>query len=132
MKDICIDSDIIIDYTRGANKLLSSLLLYASQKNERVIIPSVVVAELMAGTETKNDIKREYLEELFNKVTIAEMDYEISKLTGFLIRDYRSLNLADAIVAATALTKSAKLATRNKKHFSQIPRIKFFDLKDLA
>ncbi|SRR6266568_410956 len=127
MQQVVLDSDIIIDFTRGANTLLSSLFHQASQKYIRIFVPSVVVAELMAGQETKKHEQLENLEQLFNTVEFIDMNYEISKVTGFLVRDFPvTVTLADAIVAASALTMKAKLATRNKKHFSQIPGLSFY------
>lgn len=38
------------------------------------------------------------------------------------------LYMADALVAATALSLNAKLATRNKKDFEGIKGLKFFKL----
>lgn len=52
-------------------------------------------------------------------------DKLISQQAGFLIREYSNLGTADAIVAATALSIKAKLATRNKKDFEEIEGLRF-------
>jgi predicted nucleic acid-binding protein len=83
-----------------------------------------VVAELMVGQETKTKDKFEKLETLINKLELIFLDYNLAKCAGSLVRDYPPLKLADAIVAATALSLNAKLATRNIKDFEGIKGIK--------
>ena len=128
VQKVVLDSDIIIDSTRLADKTLRGLLELAATKKIQLFLASVVVAELMAGQETKIVRKRNPLEELFIKLQFIPMDYALSKEVGLLLRDYKQLKLGDAIVAATALSLKAKLATRNKKDFEGIEGLKFFKL----
>lgn len=62
--------------------------------------------------------------DLFEFVSSSQ---EVSKAAGFLVRDYK-VAIGDAIVAATALSLNAKLATRNKKDFEAVKGLKFFKL----
>ena len=93
-----------------------------------LFLPSVVVTELMTGQETKATVKSNTLEELFTKLQFIPLDYNLSKEAGILLRDHRQLKLGDAIVAATALSLKAKLATKNKKDFEDIEGLKFFKI----
>ena len=126
MQKIVLDTDVIIDFTRGSSDLIDYLLSQASEHKLKLFIPSSVVSELIAGQETKGAAELERLEKLISRFEFAISDYQVSKITGLLLRDYSKLKMADAIVAATALSLKAKLATRNKKDFEAIVGLKFF------
>lgn len=131
MQKVVLDTDIIIDFTRRANTTLRDLFTLADQKKIRLFIPAVVVAELMAGRETLKEDKLRDLRLFFQKLEFIILDYDLSEKAGFLVRDNRGLGLADAIVAAAALSLNAKLATRNIKDFDIIKGLKFFKEKNL-
>ena len=80
----------------------------------------------MAGQETKDQEKLKDLELLLGKLEFAILDYDLSKKTGELLRDYQGLGLGDAIIAATCLSFDARLATRNKRDFESIDGLRFF------
>lgn len=124
MQKVVVDADIIIDFTRNADVVFEVLLKRFVAKELKLFIPSIVVAELMVGQETKTKDRFEKLETLINKLELILLDYNLAKCAGSLVRDYPSLKLADAIVAATALSLNAKLATRNKKDFKDIKGLK--------
>lgn len=126
MQKIVLDSDIIIDYTRAADPLFGSLLNQYLKDKIKLFIPSIVLAELMSGKETKQDKKLRALENLIGEIELVVLDYNLSVQAGFLVRDNQPIQMADAIVAATALSLNAKLVTRNKKHFEGIKDLKFF------
>lgn len=128
MQKVIIDANIIIDFTRNADLFFETLLHKSAAKQVKLFIPSIVVAELMVGQETKTKEKFEKLEILVNRLKLVQLNYELAKLAGSLVRDYPSLKLADAIVAATALSLNAKLATRNIKDFQDVKGLKFFKL----
>ncbi len=129
MQQVVLDSNIIIDFTRKASPLLRVLIEKSSKKEIKLLIPAVVVSELIAGQETREKAKKRDLEILFSKFEFIPMNYNLSMITGELLREYRKLDLADATIAATALNLGAKLATRNKKDFEVIGGLKFFKLR---
>ena len=126
MQKVVLDTDVVIDFTRGASDLIDLLLHQVNDHKLKLFVPSSVVSELIAGQETKSVEELAKLERLISKFEFVAADYQISKMTGILLRDYRNLKLADAIVAATALSLNAKLATRNIKDFEGIKELKFF------
>lgn len=128
MQKIVLDSDIIIDHLRDYGDTLEILLASASQKIFQLYIPSIVVTELFSGKETKKQERLFNLKKLLERFELVSGDREISELAGFLMRDYSPIKLADAIVAATAISLNAKLATRNKKDFEDIKGLNFFKL----
>lgn len=129
MQKVVLDSNIIIDYTRGFNSLFRTLLSLHSNQKIDLYIPSVVVTELMIGKETKDEKKLEKLEDLISEINFIEMNYRISRIAGFLLRDLTELKLGDAFIAATTLFLNAKLATRNIKDFQTVKDLRFFKTK---
>ncbi|KAF0246766.1 MAG: Nucleic acid-binding protein [bacterium] len=129
MQKVVLDTDIVIDFTRGASDLIDLLLNQVSEHKLKLFIPSSVVSELIAGQETKSVEELAKLERLISRFEFVAADYRIAKMTGILLRDYKALKLADATIAATALSLNAKLATRNKKDFEGVKELKFFKLR---
>ena len=129
MQQVVVDSDVVIDFTRKASSFLRTLFELSAQKKIKLFIPSAVVAELVAGQETKDKENFKDLEILLNKLEFVVLNYNLSKKTGELLRDYRELDLGDAIVAASCLSLNAKLATRNLKDFADIDNLRFFKMK---
>lgn len=69
----------------------------------------------------------------FDKVTILPFTREANKVAVEIFRQLKSGNklieIADILIAATALSNSLKLATLNKNHFDRIQGIAFIDKK---
>lgn len=128
MQKVVIDSDIIIDHFRIGSVIFDSLLEKNMQNKLTVYLPGVVFTEINSGKDSRNPFKLRDIEELPEIFELSLADKTICQKAGFLLRDYPNLNLADAIVAATALSLNAKLATRNKKDFEDIKGLKFFKL----
>lgn len=128
MQKVVLDTDIVIDFTRGANVVLQDLLTLVSRKKIRLFVPAAVVVELMAGKETLKTDKLRDLRLFLEKLEFVSLDYSLSEKAGFLIRDNQGLGLGDAIIAAMVLNLNAKLATRNTKDFASIKGLKFFKI----
>ena len=59
-------------------------------------------------------------------ITIHEIDADISYQARQLVKQYalsHSMEMGDALIAATALAKNEVLCTSNIKHFSVVPRL---------
>ena len=120
MKNIVVDTDILIDFLRGreaARDFLSSLV------NEATLYCSVItVAEIFAGMREHERTKTKELLDSFNLIEITK---EIAEKAG----DYKNrikrqiLELDDCLIAASALSIGAILATGNIKHYP-MPDIK--------
>ena len=126
MQQVVVDSDIVIDHLRDYGDLLESMFVLASRKQIKIYLPSVVSTEIYSGQETKRAEKLKIIEALLARFEFIGADEKVSRIAGFLLRDYRHLDLGDAIVAATCLSLNAKLATRNIKDFEKIEDLKFY------
>jgi predicted nucleic acid-binding protein len=82
--------------------------------------------ELMQGARDKKEMA--LIQNHFKKwaTEIIKINENISTRAMFFVEDYflkHSLELCDAIIAATALERHEMLLTANDKHFSFIPNI---------
>ena len=128
MNRIVADADIIIDHLRDKTETFLELQRLHSQAEIELIIPTVVAVQLISGSETRDKNKLNRIKAIFATTSIVELDLEISHIAGELLRDYpRMSDLADAVIAATALHLSAKLSTRNKKDFEFVEGLKFYE-----
>lgn len=111
-----IDTDIAIDHFHGQH---SALEFFTSEllSGERLGISVVSLTEILAGMR---EGEQNRTEQLFGLFEIIEVDESIARKAGEYINHYRSthrVELADALIAATAFTTGAELVTRNVKHY---------------
>jgi predicted nucleic acid-binding protein len=120
---IVIDSSVIIDFTRAGVGVFPNLF---SPKNE-IYVPTIVISELWAGKSMNKKENRRILEKIIKAFRRVDLDEKIARKTGELLRSGVILGF-DAIIAATALSINAQLATSNLKHFQKVKNLKFFKI----
>ena len=111
---ILLDTDVLVDFLRGHSKALA----FVNAQSDRIILSSIVVAELFAGV--RGDAEQVVLEDFISLFRVISVDAEIAKTGGLYKRDYarsHGIGLADAILAATAESENAELKTLNTKHY---------------
>ena len=121
-KIVIIDTDVLIWYLRGnesAQKIIDASIPFK--------ISVINYMELLQGMKGKKELSilQKYLKKW--SVEIVLINENISSRAMFLVEDYylsHSLELGDAIIAATALEYREILLTANEKHYSFIPNIK--------
>jgi predicted nucleic acid-binding protein len=116
-----IDTDVLIWYLRG-NKNARSVI----HKNIPFKISVINYIELVQGMKNKKELKllKEYLKKW--SIKIIQISENISAKAMFLVEDYylsHSMELADAIIASTALESNEVLLTGNDKHYGFIPNL---------
>ncbi len=127
MEQVVIDSDLIIDFLRTRKGFFVDLLKLQTEGKIELFIASVTVFELFSGQSAIGE-ENELLD-LVSKLKVVSFDADIAKLAGEINRNSQYvLKLADLAIGTTTLFLNAELATKNKKHFSQIPKLKFFKL----
>ena len=119
---VLIDSDVLIWLMRG-NAGAGALL----QQTPDWTISAVSYMELVQGCRDKAELKA--LQKAFKSsqhdahTDILPLTPTISQLACTLVEKYalsHSVHMADALIAATAITHAMPLITANKKHFSVI------------
>lgn len=114
---VLIDSDIVIEVTRGYNQPMISRWMSLAEEDTAILYSPVTVAEVWAGARPS---EYKLLENFFRALTCAPITEETGRLAGAFLRQFRrshNLQVADALIAAGAVAHSAKLWTRNIKHY---------------
>jgi predicted nucleic acid-binding protein len=114
---VLVDSDILIEASRGRDAELISRWTELSGSDVAVLYSPVSVAELWAGARPA---EHDALDNLFAALTCVPIDAETGRQAGDYVRRYRKshgVELGDALVAASAVVNGAVLWTRNRKHY---------------
>lgn len=102
------DTNIVIDALNGLAQANAEYERY-----ERVFISRITWMEILIGATGDDAELRDFLESLFEIVSI---DVTVSEIAVQLRRKYR-MKLPDAIIWATAKATDSVLVTRNTKDF---------------
>lgn len=126
MKKVFVDTNIIIDFTKGYNKVLKELFDKQKRGVLELYINPVIIAEFFNDqslNEKEKELKgREFLS-FFN---IVSLNKETGIIVGRLLRNNQVSFLADGFIAASCLQHNLLLATNNKKDFQKILGLKFY------
>ena len=113
---IVVDTDILIDAGRGVEEAL----VYLDRIEERfsVSISAVTEMELIIGCRNKDELRS--LEAFLNRFQRIELDGDITDTAVDLLKRYRlshGLLIADALIAATAISRDASLVSKNQRDY---------------
>lgn len=116
--DKLIDTDVLIWYLRGDENALSLLL-----NIQEFCISSITYMELVQGMKDKRELKilQKTLKQ-WNVKTIY-VNEEISAKALFYVEEHflsHSMQLADAMIAATCSSYGMDLITANDKHYKVV------------
>lgn len=118
MPAVLIDTDVAIDFLRGLPYALP--LLTGLWTSGHAIISVLTVYELTAGMR---DVEKASTHNFIDACVVEQVTVEIATNAGELYRKYRAkgitLTSLDCLIAATALVKGYKVATRNVKHYPE-------------
>ena len=110
-----IDTDILIWYMRGNEKARA---LIAAQPGFRISV--VTYMELVQGMRNKAELRALKKALRAWQAGIIHIDHEISSKAMFYVEQHylgHVLALADALIAATAVSMGLTLITGNHKHY---------------
>ncbi|MGA3095042.1 MAG: type II toxin-antitoxin system VapC family toxin [Bryobacteraceae bacterium] len=114
---VLVDSDILIEASRGRDAELISRWIELSGSDVAILYSPVSVAELWAGARPA---EYDALDNLFRALTCVPIDSETGRRAGDYLGRYRKshgVELGDALIAACAVVNGAMLWTRNRKHY---------------
>lgn len=130
MINIFVDTDIIIDFTHGNHSSLKRLLDLQRENKAELFVNPVVLAEFFTDQQLAEKKKLEKAYEFFHFFTVTEIQAKIGFLAGQLLREGITDYLGDAFIAATCITYAFQLATRNVKHFHDIPNLRLYEFSE--
>jgi tRNA(fMet)-specific endonuclease VapC len=104
-------------------------LLRTLSRSQRLVISTITRLEVHAGMK---DHERYQTQKVLSRFTAYPVDRDIADLAGDLMAKpvYRStgMSMADALIAATAMTLSITLITYNIAHFQKISGLSLYPL----
>lgn len=116
-----IDTDVLIWYLRGnerARKTVEEAVPFS--------ISVITYMELVQGMKNKEE-NRKFQKQIQKwNVEIVQISRESSSRAMFYVQEYalsHSMELADALIAATVVQEGETLLTANDKHYKFIPTI---------
>ncbi|MFZ2725358.1 MAG: type II toxin-antitoxin system VapC family toxin [Methylococcaceae bacterium] len=116
-----IDTSVFIWAFRGNKKAVQLL-----NDTDKLFISSVVYIELMQGARNKQELRAIDTTLTMLQVTIIHVNESISSLATELVKTYfhsYAVELADALIGATACLYKMPLVTCNIKHFAPMPNL---------
>jgi hypothetical protein len=114
---LLIDTDVLVDYLRGQ----ADAVAYIDALTTPLLVSAITVAELNSGV--REGAERQALDQFLTALHIVPVDQAIAVQGGVFRRDFgrsHGIGLADAMIAATAVSRQARLVTLNKKHFPML------------
>ncbi len=125
MIKILIDTDVLIDYSKGFFKGLNDLKELQDKGRAILYLNPIVISEYFAGKNLKNAKKLKEALDFISVFKTILINKKMGLTTGEILRNEPTLNWKDAMIAATCLVNGCQLATRNRKHFGKIKGLKF-------
>lgn len=116
---VIIDTDVLIEYLRGSPAAKDWL---TTLDDEAFGIPGVVAMELLIGCRNQSELQQ--VQRFLNSFTITWPEASEFEHSYRLLLAHRlsiGLSIPDALIAAMALSRGARLYTFNLKHFQIIP-----------
>jgi predicted nucleic acid-binding protein len=117
LKSVLIDSDILIEVSRGRDHAILERWDELSRSDTAPLCSLVTIAELWHRARPH---EQKTLRALFAAVMCIAIDFEIAQRAGDYLRHYAKshhLELRDALIAATASIHKAHLWTHDRRHY---------------
>ena len=121
-KLIVVDTDILIDVGRGINEAIDYLQELA--RSTKLAVSVVTQMELIVGCRNKAELQA--LEQVLRRFRILKIDETISDKAVELLQQYRlshGLLIADALIAATALSWNCPFVSKNQRDYRFITNL---------
>lgn len=116
---ILVDTDVLVAHLRGVPA--AYVWLRGARADGPLTVSAVTVAELVAGMRVAD---RQKVFSLVRALRVEPVTELVARRAGEMTREYRrshpDLGLADCLVAATAETLGARLATLDARRFPML------------
>lgn len=113
-----VDTDVLIWNLRGNERAATFL-----DEQPGFFVSAVSYMELLQGLRDKLELRELRQAIRFWDARIVQIDEEISARAMFLVEEYalsHGMQMADALIAATAVALGVSLVTANDRHYRHI------------
>lgn len=125
-----IDTDVLIDAARGSAEAIA--VLAQIEQRASLAVSVVTYMELVVGCRNKAELRA--VDRFLKRFEIVRLNERISDQAVDLLRHYRlshGLLIADAIVAATALSMDRPFVSKNQRDYAFIPGLQLLAYPEL-
>jgi len=115
-ESLLVDIDILIDVAR--KEQIAVDYLKAEENRSILQVSSITKMELIVGCRNKSELQA--LDKFLRRYIVIDVTHDISEKAVSLLKTYRlshGLLIADALIAATALTLDISFVTKNQKDY---------------
>jgi len=117
LSSILIDTGVLIEILRERDASIMSRWERLARDETAVAYSPVTVAEILPGMRKGEQAR---IEAAFSLMICLPIDADVGRIAGAFLRKFRSshsLEIADALIAGTAVVHGVPLWTRNRKHY---------------
>ncbi len=118
---ILLDTDVVVDFLRGDARASD----FVQSCRGEIVLSAITAAEIYSGA--RDDQETAELDQFLSLFPVVPVTGPIARVAGLYQRRWRKshgLLLGDAVIAATARSGNARLATLNVRHFPMFPGLK--------
>ncbi len=126
---IFIDTNILIDYSKGYETILRNLLTQKKADIELCVNP-IVLTEFFSDRNLRKKSLQSQAKEFIRLFEHLDITSDIGILAGSFISQGLCEYLGDSIIAATCIREKCLLCTRNTKDFANIPELQFYSQEE--
>jgi hypothetical protein len=126
---IICDTDVMVDYwnSNNARHFAAKKIIDGTIGIENIALSAITKMELMVGGKSKSDLAK--INKNLAPITVALLNNEITITAFSLLQKYtlsHGLQLADAMIAATAIVTNLPLFTYNVRDYQFISELTLF------
>ena len=117
-----VDTDVLIWYSRGHQKAIDVI-----HSLDRFSLSVVTYIEIIQGVRNRKELNAFKKALGILNAQVIQIDELISTKAMFYVEQYalsHTMELADALIGASAVIKQLPLITGNEKHYKHLPEIK--------
>ncbi len=121
MEVICLDTNVLIEVLKNNSQTIEQV----SSFKQPLAISSITAMELIIGARNKKESKQ--IEQFIANFEMLLINENISTISNKLIVSFaksHTLDIPDALIAASCLHYNCQLFTYNTKDFQFIPKLK--------
>jgi len=119
-----LDTDVVIWHLRNKSEIVA--LVADLSRSGRLGISALTRLEVSLGVKEK---ERNSTQEFLVALKVYDVNSEIADMAGEFVRRYRAegitLDIVDAVIAATAVVNDLTLVTLNAKHYP-MPEVRLY------